>query len=247
MPSKTPVIHPIRLIAALIFALAVALGSYHLLKPHTFTYVKLRDDVNVEGGMPLLPEQVEQAVLTLGGLFPDKSPPLPGLIAWEDTAKLDGLTFARSLKGGVPLMWNDLNIKGQSSLDESLHDTQTGISIPVDNITGISPHLTAGDRVHIYASFENEAGAHTGLLLKEMPIIALQREMDGEVPQLTAVTIALQVNEAVLLTHALHYGKIRLSKAPLRDGKVEAGIGDYTFASALLKTNKRWSDGEGAE
>ncbi|MCK9911335.1 hypothetical protein MXD81_19440, partial [Microbacteriaceae bacterium K1510] len=65
---------------------------------------------------------------------------------------------------------------------------KTGMSIPVDNILAVTPYLSVGDRVHLYASFEDDEGAHSGLLLREMPVIALQRQVEDEVPQLIAVT-----------------------------------------------------------
>jgi pilus assembly protein CpaB len=58
---------------------------------------------------------------------------------------------------------------------------------------------------------------------------------------LAAVTIGLTLDQAVLLTHALHYGKIHLAEASRLEAK-GPGIGDHAFASALLKTKKRWSD-----
>jgi pilus assembly protein CpaB len=233
---------PIRIVAALLLAASVGYGSYTVLKPQTFAYVKLKEGVAVEGGSVLKEEHIERAVLTLGGMLAGDAQPVPGLIPWEDAASYVGLPLVRRISGGMPLFAADIDSQGEG-IDRDLDETTTGMSIPVDNIQGVTPHLTVGDRVHLYASFEDEEGAHSGLLLREMPVIALQRELEGDVPQLVAVTIALRLEEAVLLTHALHYGKIHLGKASLTGGK-GAGIGDPAFAKALMKTKKRWSDGE---
>jgi pilus assembly protein CpaB len=235
-------VSPIRTVAALLLAVSVGYGSYTVLKPQTFAYVKLREGVTVEGGSLLKEEHIERAVLTLGGMFAGNNLPMPGLIPWEDAPAYIGLPLVRRISGGMPLFVSDLDSQGEG-MERDLDETKTGMSIPVDNILGVTPHLSVGDRVHLYASFEDEDGAHSGLLLREMPVIALQRELEGDVPQLVAVTIALKLEEAVLLTHALHYGKIHLGKASLSGGK-GAGIGDAAFAKALMKTKKRWSDGE---
>jgi pilus assembly protein CpaB len=243
MPLQLPPIHPIRIVAVILLAGAVAFGSYQLLKPHTFAYVKLREGVVVEGGTPLQAEQIEEGVLATGGLFVQEGPPIPGLLAWADAERYVGLPVNKRLHGGVPLFVDDLDQQGEENIDRVLGESMTGMSIPVDNIVGITPHLSVGDRVHLYASFEDEAGAHSGLLLRNMPVISLQRELDGDVPNLVAVTIAVKTDEAVLLTHALHYGKVRLGKASVKDAK-PSGIGEPTFASALMRTKKRWSEQE---
>jgi pilus assembly protein CpaB len=246
MPFKIPAIHPLRLIAGVLLSAAVAYGAYPFFKPTTYAYVKVREGVVIEGGSLLKEEHIEKAVITLGKVFGQAEAPIPGLIPWSDASAYLGLPLSHRVSGGLPLFISDIDQQGEGSLDQELGGAKTGMSIPVDDIMGVTPHLAVGDRVHVYASFEDDEGAHSGLLLREMPIISLQREMEGETPHLLAVTIALSEKEAVLLTHALHYGKIHLGKAAMTGGK-GAGIGDMAFAAALIKTKKRWSDGREEE
>jgi pilus assembly protein CpaB len=163
------------------------------------------------------------------------------LIPWTEVRSYIGQPLARQVEGGRPLLASDVERSGESGMDRSLAAAVTGMSIPVDNV--ITPHISVGDRVHLYASFEDESGAHSGLLLRSMPVIAVQRDWEGDLPQMEAVTISLKLEEAVLLTHALHYGKIRLGKAAISD-RQNTGIGDQAFAAALMKTKKRWREGE---
>jgi pilus assembly protein CpaB len=236
-------VHPLRLVAVLLLAACVAYASYQVWKPETFSYIKLRDGLTKESGMLLAAEDVEEEVLTLGvGSF-GANPPVPGLIPWTEVRSYIGQPLARQVEGGRPLLESDVERPGESGIDRSLAEAVTGMSIPVDNVVGVTPHISVGDRVHLYASFEDETGAHSGLLLRSMPVIAVQRELEGDIPQLAAVTISLKLEEAVLLTHALHYGKIRLGKAAVSD-RQKAGIGDQAFAAALMKTKKRWGEGE---
>ncbi|MFY0545786.1 RcpC/CpaB family pilus assembly protein [Brevibacillus sp. H7] len=236
-------VNPLRLAAALLLAACVAYGSYQMVKPETFSYIKLRDGVMKEGGMLLTLDDLEEEVLTLGAWSDNGKPPIDGLLPWSETAAYVGQPLARRVTGGLPLLKTDLEIHGESTLEPKLGASVTAMSIPVDNVLGVTPHIAVGERVHLYASFEDEAGAHSGLLLRDMPVIAVQREQESEVPSLVAVTISLNLDEAVLLTHALHYGKIRLGKAGLTDG-TKNGVGDAAFAAALMKTRKRWSDEE---
>ncbi|WP_019123131.1 hypothetical protein [Brevibacillus massiliensis] len=241
MAGKWQAIHPFRLAAVLLLAGTLAYGTYHLMKPEMFSYIKVREGVVAEGGTPLKAEQIEKAVLPVNRFFSADRSPVPGLLPWADAEYYLGTPLAHRVTGGEPLMLGDLDRQGEGGSSGSLQAGMTGMSIPVDNIVGITPHLPVGSKVHIYASFEDQDGAHSGLLLREMPILSIQREMDGEIPRLAAVTIGLTLDQAVLLTHALHYGKIHLAEASRLEAK-GPGIGDHAFASALLKTKKRWSD-----
>lgn len=232
-------IHPLRLLALLLLSVSLGFGIYHFLKPQTFTYVQLRDHVTKESGQQLEMEDVEAVTLTLGSPFQESRLAIPGLIPWERLPEYLGLPFSRQVAGGRPLLDRDVEKSNLPQQERTLDSSMTGMSIPVNNIAGVTPHLAKGERVHVYASFENEAGAHSGLLLQNMPILAVQREMEGTRPNLVAVTLALTRHEAVLLTHALHYGKIRLGLAAGGDGQ-QSGIGDTAFANDLMKTKKRW-------
>ncbi|MDF2682776.1 MAG: pilus assembly protein CpaB [Brevibacillus sp.] len=236
-------VHPLRLLALLLLASCVGIGSYFLVKPYTVTYIQLRPDVDKESGQLLEAKDIEPLVVNLGGALKRPSTPIPGLLLWDEAPTLLGKTLNRKVKGGRPLLESDLDQADRTKGDAKLNATMTGMSIPVDNVAGVTPHLSTGERVHIYASFEDDAGAHSGLLLQNMPIIGVQREMEGEQPNLVAVTLSLTRNEAVLLTHALHYGKIRLGLAATIDGQ-NAGVGDPVFATDLMKTKKRWGNQE---
>lgn len=232
-------IHPLRLLALLLLALCVSLGTYLIVNPQTVTYIQLRPSVDKESGQLLEAKDIEPLTVSTGGVFQGQALPISGLLLWDEASGLLGRPFTRKVQGGRPLLANDLEpadpLQGETKFNASL----TGMSIPVDNVAGVSPHLSTGERVHVYASFEDDAGAHSGLLLKNMPILAVQREMEGDQPNLAAVTLLLAKTEAVFLTHALHYGKIRLGLAAVTDGE-KPGIGDAGFAAELMKTKKRW-------
>lgn len=236
-------VHPLRLLALLLLAVSVGVGAYMILKPHTVAYIQLRNNVGKESGQLLEAKDLEPLILTMAGAFQRPSTPIPGLIPWAEASNLIGLPFIRPIKGGRPLLESDLEKADQVKSETKLTEQMTGMSIPVDNVAGVSPYVSTGERVHVYASFEDDRGAHSGLLLQNMPIIGVQREMEGNQPNLVAVTLSLTRNEAVMLTHALHYGKIRLGLAAIIEGQ-KAGIGDSQFATELMRTKKRWSNRE---
>lgn len=235
--------HPLRLLALLLLASCVGISSYFLVKPYTVTYIQLRPNVDKESGQLLEAKDIEPLVVNLGGVLKSSPTPIPGLLLWNDAPTFLGKSLNRKVKGGRPLLASDFDQADQSQGGTKLNATMTGMSIPIDNVAGVTPHLSMGERVHVYASFEDDAGAHSGLLLQNMPIIGIQREMEGEQPNLVAVTLSLSRNEAVLLTHALHYGKIRLGLAAVMDGQ-KTGVGDSAFAADLMKTKKRWGNQE---
>jgi len=237
MSLKMPSVHPLRLVASLLLAGAIAYSSYHILKPQVFSYVMVKNGTVIEGGSTLQLDQLEEAMIKSGDFFRKTTIPIPGLIPWSEVKSIVGMPVTRLVHGGEPLLLGDINYEGQ--LEQQLSASKTGMTLPIDEVDGVPSQLSVGDKVHIYASFEDDQGAHSGLLLKAIPIIFVQHEEEAAALAVTSVTVALTVDEAVMLTHALHYGKIRLGKAALADQSA-SGVGDLSFAKALMKTKKRW-------
>lgn len=244
---KLPPIHPLRFVAICFLAGTIGFGSYQMWNPYTFHYIRLKEGISVEGGTILQSTMIEPASLKVGGFTSPEGSPIQGFFQWNQRDQVIGSVVSRRLVGGEPLLSSDLQEEDKlHTVEKKTDSTMTGMSIGVDNITGVTPHLTVGDKVHIYASFEDEQGAHTGLLLRSMPVISLQREQEGESMNLVGVTITLRTEQAVYLTHALHYGKVRLGTASINDSQ-QPGIGDQVFASSLIKTKKRWNAQEEEE
>lgn len=229
-------LHPLRLIGLLLLAGVITFLSYFLLKPEEFSYAEVREGVIVEAGSPLQIHHIEQRGITVPP-FSTAERPIPLLLSWKEVSQYIGVPVSRRLTGGQPLFLYDLENE-ETERRQNREENILSMSIPVDNVTGVTPHLERGDRVHVFASYEDEQGSHSGLLLSSMPVVSLQREMDGDVQELKAVTIGLGKEEAVLLTHALHYGKVRLGQAFV-DQKVKPGVGDAAFAAALMQTSKQ--------
>ncbi|WP_232699059.1 hypothetical protein [Brevibacillus daliensis] len=231
----------VRVIAILLFAVAVGWATYQAVRPDMFTYINLKENVVLDAGTSIEIEDVEMGSVALHRSLFSAEGSIPGFIAWENIQDVIGLPVTRQLSGGIPLSEGDIAMSTDQQAVLADDPNQTAISLPVDNISGISAHLQVGDRVHLYASFEDDEGAHTGLLLRAMPVVFLQRGLDSDGPSLKAVTISLSLYEATLLTHALHYGKIHLGKAAYSNDQ-KVGVGDVAFAAALMKTKKRWQD-----
>lgn len=234
----------IRLLIITLLAIACGYLTYQAVRPELFYYIKVKEQSELEIGTPLSLDHVEKGVLEMGNRFFNSSVEVPGFIPWEEVSHLIGIPVIRHVKAGGPLLKGDIPTSTEESQLQGNHPNHTAMTIPVDNISGVSAQLQERDRVHIYASFKDEEGAHTGLLLKAMPVVGVQRGLDGEGAILKAVTISLTLHEGRLLTHALHYGKLHLGKAGY--GKdLKSGIGDTHFAKALMKSNKSWTDMEG--
>lgn len=234
----------IRLLVITLLAITCGFLSYQAVRPEMFYYIKVKEQSELEIGAPLSLDHIEKGTLEMGNRFFSSSVGVPGLIPWKEVRNVIGMPLIRHVKAGVPLLMGDIPTTSTEEIQiKSKEPNQTAVTIPVDNITGISAQLQEGERVHLYASFEDAEGAHTGLLLKAMPIVGVQRGMDGDGSNLKAVTISLKLHEARLLTHALHYGKLHLGKAGYSKDQT-AGVGDTQFAAALMKTKKRWMDTE---
>ncbi|MGG0756422.1 hypothetical protein [Brevibacillus laterosporus] len=234
----------IRLLVITLLAIACGFLSYQAVRPEVFYYIKVKEQSELEMGTPLSLDHIEKGVLEMGNRFFSSSVEVPGFIPWKEASNLIGLPVTRHVKAGGPLLMGDIPISTEESQIQINKPNQTALTIPVDNISGVSAQLQERERVHIYASFKDDEGAHTGLLLKAMPVVSVQRGVDGDGAVLKAVTISLTLHEARLLTHALHYGKLHLGKAGYGKDQI-SGIGDIHFATAMMKSNKRWTDMEG--
>lgn len=113
-----------------------------------------------------------------------------------------GDSLLNSVHKGQALTLSTLSVSSGSAIEMNMKSTAIAVTIPVSNITGVTPSLRVGSRVNIYSSSDSK----TELILQNMRIINVNKS-DGE---LVSVTIETTNEESLKLIHAATYTKLYL-------------------------------------
>ena len=129
-----------------------------------------------------------------------------------------GDTLGTDVYAGTPFMTTQTATIGGSSVERRLGDYMTAITIPVNNISGVSPEISAGAKINIYSSYSTDDYEVEELLFQNVKILEVQATGDEESGYvLNAITIELQPKDALVLLHSINFRKIDITL--LKSGK----------------------------
>lgn len=129
-----------------------------------------------------------------------------------------GDTLVTDVYAGTPFMTTETTTLGGSVVERRLQDYKTAITIPVTNISGVSPEISAGAKINIYTSYETDSYEIEELLFQNVKILDVQATGDKESGYvLSAITIQINPEDALRLLHAINYQKIDITL--LKSGK----------------------------
>ena len=103
---------------------------------------------------------------------------------------------------GTAAMASMLTTTGGNAIEQRMRPNAVAVTIPVNDVTGVTAELAYGSRVNVYASYN----AETILLLQNMRVLRSAGGTGG----LASVTIEVSVEESLKLVHAHAYGIIHL-------------------------------------
>lgn len=132
---------------------------------------------------------------------------------------------------GTPFMTTQAATIGGSTVERRLSDYKTAITIPVTNISGVSPEINAGARINIYASYDTDSYQVEELLFQNVKILDVQaigNEEEGY--QLSAFTIEVDPQDAMKLLHAINNWKIDITL-------LKSGAYEVMTTSSIYKVN----------
>lgn len=116
-----------------------------------------------------------------------------------DAVLKSGDSLRMDVTSGMPLVLSLLTAYGGSTVEMTMDPSKIAISIPMDNISGVTGDLKAGSRVNVYATGVDTDGVYkTILLFQNMRIIAAPK---GGNDALTSVTIEVTVEESLKLVY----------------------------------------------
>ena len=114
-----------------------------------------------------------------------------------------GDTLRFDVGKGKPFMASDIASYGTNEVEVRLAETSIGITIAVDNITGVTPNLKAESHVNVYSAQRNGL---TQLILENIRVIAVNNSNGA----LSSVTLELNNDQAKALISAKTVGTIQL-------------------------------------
>ena len=201
---------------------------------------------NIPAGTPLEPGLVTYAEV------PEMYLP-PNPIFEGDAPLFLGATLTVNVEAGTYIQTSDFaRTEIARDLSSKVLRGERAMSIPVDNISGVSGLLKAGDRVDILATFpvtqddqlipgqngNTSVGYVTMSLLQNVTLLAVGQQLSEINAQgngrsgYSSVTPSLTVQEAELITIAQTRGKLTLLLRNVEDIKVEEG-GKMTLKGVL--------------
>ena len=129
---------------------------------------------------------------------------------------------------GTPFMTTETTDIGGSTVERRLGEYKTALTIPVNNISGVSPEIEAGARINIYASYTTESYQVEQLLFQNVKILDVQATGTAEDGYtLSGFTIELEPQDAIKLLHAINNWKIDITL--LKTGSYEIMTTSSTY------------------
>ena len=154
-------------------------------------------------------------------------------VTQNDMSKIlnEGDYLAMDVYQYTPFMTTQIATIGGSTVERRLSDYKTAITIPVNNISGVSSEINAGARINIYASYETETFQVVQLLfqnVKILDVLATGNSSDGY--NLSGFTIEIDPEDAPILLHAINNWEIDITL-------LKSGAYETMTTSSIYKVN----------
>ena len=193
------------LLAAVVMAILAGMAVVSFLSPHRTTIYVFKSAYQIGTQVTsdmLLPVQVDSSMLVAAR----NANVNERFVTSNEIRELlqSGDSLKVSVGEGTPLMKSLLSVSGGNSIMMTMAPTSVAVSVPVDNITGVTQKLYSGASVNVYVT---SYSGGTFLLFENMRILDLNRRTSGE---LSSVTLEVTNAEAVKLINSMRNGSIQL-------------------------------------
>ena len=191
------------LLLALAMMIAAAFSAYQVLAPNRATIFVFNE--NYPAGTQVTREmltgiQVDSSLLVGGSSVPvgDRYVTGNNINTVLQTASI----LRMDVYSGTAIMSSMLTTTGGNQIEQRMRQDSVAITIPANNVTGVTSELSFGSRINVYASYN----AETVLLLQNMRVLRTTRGSGG----LASITIEVTVEESLKLVHAQTYGSVHM-------------------------------------
>lgn len=152
----------------------------------------------------------------------------PQSIKASDAGQVLGRQLAMEVRQGQPIQWTDFGSSERERSGGAVPKGLRGTAIPVNEFIGKSGLVQPGERVDVLGTFGGSdlRGSITATLLQNVPLI----EINGNIAML-----ALELEEAEMVTFAATHGTVNLLLRNAEDLDVKKDIAPKSFKSLLDK------------
>jgi Flp pilus assembly protein CpaB len=229
----------ISLIIIIVLAILVGIGVYSALNSKRVEIYLFKDDYKAGTLITedmFVTQQVDKSIVedaianrgATGVIFVTKN----------NIAEAIGHYLRYDVYKGTPFLSNNVDVMGGSPAEVHLGKNMVAVTIPVDNMTGVTHLLGTDSRINIYAGFEQDFEKHTVQLLENVRVLdVLIDYYQSEIPVLAGVTVEVTQEEAVSLTHVLMFGSVRLGAVKV--GQYEPAEQDTVTTGEIIGKNNQ--------
>ncbi len=197
------------LIMAFIVAVVGGVALYYYLTPQKMTVYVFKQTVKageVLDESMLMPIQSDVKMYMAGAKTDISTVYATG--SNIDTILKSGDTLRMDVVAGMPLTLSMLTANGGSKIEMNMDPTKIAISVPVTNITGVTPDLKSGSRVNVYVTGGiDKDTAGTMLLFQNMRVLSVAKTNDGS---LSTATLETTIEESLKLVYYANSASIYL-------------------------------------
>jgi pilus assembly protein CpaB len=149
--------------------------------------------------------------------------------AFGDLEAVAGSISRAEIVEGEQLLTARIAVEGQGSFSYRVPEKRRAISLPVNEITGVSGYISPGDKVDVLVTYSDEeingGAAVTYTVIQNAPVMAageLTREQDTDEQQpVGTITLAVTPGQAEVLAYAQLKGSFYFTlRSPLDEEKM---------------------------
>ena len=189
--------------AAILFCVIAGIGVYKVLTPKRTTVYIFKSDYSAG---TLVTAEMLSSVEVDSNIVVSGHARSTGDFYVTQSNYRDVLSSAGVLRADVyagnPFMSSMLTTTGGNSIEMTMKTNAVAVTVGVDNITGITPELSTGSRVNVYASYNDS----TTLILENIRVLYV----GGDGSSISSVSLEVDIRQSLQLVHAYTYGKVQL-------------------------------------
>lgn len=193
------------LIVTIVLAILSGVGVYNLVIPDRETIYVFNDDykagTKITSSM-FTPVQVDASIVNAGKKT-DISKRLVSTATFKALASANE-TLKIDVSEGLPFTASMISSIGGNSIQVNMNPTSIAITVPINNISGVTPDLTDNCYVNVYVSVNGETKLDPDL--EKMKVLSVYSSK-GE---LTGVSLECNQTQATKLVNYNNYGSIQL-------------------------------------
>ena len=196
------------LVLAFVVAAAGAVALYFFLTPQKTTIYTFKENISAGTVITkdmLTPVQADSNIY-MGGAKVNAS---EYYVTGENVDEIlkSGDSLRADVVKGMPFTYSLLTSGGGSRIEMQMDTTKIAITVPVNNITGVTNELKTGSRVNVYASSGGNTDVITKMIFQNMRVLATQYDKNGS---LLSVTLECDTDQSMELVYYSTYASIYL-------------------------------------